>query len=157
MFFLKLFFHHEGHFYVNCLFYIPTIYLKYLLFQFFSYGIRMHISILTGVENGHISRLKESVFLPKNVLFEASFRWWRSLLCQLLNLYSNYLSSKPSFSVLQSWHTYVHSHPNRGSKWTYKSPKKQSSVKKKVFSAAFFPWWRSLVCLMIGRYFDYLS
>ena len=70
MFFLKLFFHHEGHFYVNCLFYIPTIYLKYLLFQFFSYGIRMHISILTGVENGHISRLKESVFCQKMFLLK---------------------------------------------------------------------------------------
>ena len=73
MFFLKLLFREEGHLYGQCLFHIPTIYLKCLLFQFFSRGIRMHIPILTGVQNGHISRLKDSVFFAKNVLFEACF------------------------------------------------------------------------------------
>ena len=29
----------------------------------------------------------------------------------------------PSFSVPTLWHTYVHCHPNRGSRWTHKTPK----------------------------------
>ena len=34
---------------------------------------------------------KKMLVLLKDVLFEASFPWWRSLVCQLLVLYSNYL------------------------------------------------------------------
>ena len=59
--------HDEGHFYANCLFYIRTIYLKCHLFQFFSRDIRIHIVILTGVQNGHTSLRKNSHILLKNV------------------------------------------------------------------------------------------
>ena len=68
-----LYFHDEGHLYAKCLFNILTIYPKHHRFHFFSRGIRMYIPILTGVQNGRISRLKGNVFLLKNVLFEASF------------------------------------------------------------------------------------
>ena len=89
---LKINFEHEGHLYADCLFYTPTIYPKCHSFHFFSRGIRMYIPILAGFQNGCRSCLKDSVFLQKNVLFEASFRWWRSLVCHLLVLHSDYLS-----------------------------------------------------------------
>ena len=54
MFFLKLIFQDEGHLYGNCLFYILTIYRECFLFQFLGYGTRMHVSILTGFQNGQI-------------------------------------------------------------------------------------------------------
>ena len=53
---------------------ILTIYSECLLFQFFSRGIRMHISILTGVQNGRISRPENSHILLRNVLFQAYFQ-----------------------------------------------------------------------------------
>ena len=83
-FFLWLYFRDEGHLYAKCLFDIFTIYPKCHRFNFFSRGIHMYIPILTGVQNGRISHLNDSVFLLNNVLFEASFPWWRSLVCQLL-------------------------------------------------------------------------
>ena len=76
----------------QCLFNILTIYPKCHCFHFVSRDIRMYIPILTGVQNRHLSRLKDSVFLLKNVLSEASFPWWRSFVCHLLVLHSDYLS-----------------------------------------------------------------
>ena len=38
------------------LYYILSIYRKFLLSQFFSSGIRMHIAILRGVQNERISK-----------------------------------------------------------------------------------------------------
>ena len=52
---LKLNFQDKIHLYVNYLFYILSLCLKCLLFQFLSRGIPMHASILTGVQKGHIS------------------------------------------------------------------------------------------------------
>ena len=52
---LKLNFKDEGHLYGNCLFYILSFCLTFLLFLFFSCCIRMHIPILTKVKKGHIS------------------------------------------------------------------------------------------------------
>ena len=69
----KLLFCDEGHLYANCLFYILNIYPKCLLFEFLSADIRIHIPILTGVENGRTSLQKNSHILLKNVLFEALF------------------------------------------------------------------------------------
>ena len=54
MFFLKLTFQDEGHLYTYCLLYILIIYCNLLLFQISGYGIRMHIPILIGVQNGRI-------------------------------------------------------------------------------------------------------
>ena len=62
MFFLKLVFHDVGHLYAKCLFYILTIYAKSLIYQFLSCDIRMHIPILTGVQNEPESHRKDSVF-----------------------------------------------------------------------------------------------
>ena len=70
---LKLNFCDEGHLHGNSLFYIPSIYRKYIIFEFLGCGICMHIPILAGVQNGHLSHLKKSVFLLKNVLFEVYF------------------------------------------------------------------------------------
>ena len=67
-------FREEGPLYTTCLFSIPTIYPKCLLFHFFSRGIRMYIPNLTGVQNGHIGHLKDSVFLQKNVFLKVLFR-----------------------------------------------------------------------------------
>ena len=54
------------------------------LFRFFSRGIRMHITNLTGVQNGRVSSLKETVFLLKKFCFEASFLSWKSLYANCL-------------------------------------------------------------------------
>ena len=62
---LKLNLQDEGHFDSNCLLYILSFYLKRLLFQFFTRGIRMDISILTRVQRGHISGQKHGHILQK--------------------------------------------------------------------------------------------
>ena len=72
-FFLRLYFRDEGHLHAKCLFDILAIYPKCHRFHYFSRGIRMYIPVLTGVQNGRKSHLKDSVFLLKNVLFVASF------------------------------------------------------------------------------------
>ena len=54
MFLLKLDIQDEGHLHANCLFYILFMYSMCLLFHFLSHGIIMHISILTGLQNGDI-------------------------------------------------------------------------------------------------------
>ena len=51
---LKLNFQDEGHLRANCLFFILSLCLKSVLSPYFSCGIRMHISIITGVRKGHI-------------------------------------------------------------------------------------------------------
>ena len=79
--FLKLCFRDESHLYADCLFHILTIYPKCLLLQFFSRCIRMHIPVLTGVQNGRISQPNTSPFLLKKMIF-------LKLVCQLLVLYS---------------------------------------------------------------------
>ena len=55
---LRLNFQDEGHFYAICLFYILSFCLKCLPFQFLSCGMRMHILVLTGVQNGYINSWK---------------------------------------------------------------------------------------------------
>ena len=52
---LKPSFQDESQLHGNCLFYILYFCLKFLLFHFFSCGIRMHISILIEFQKGHIS------------------------------------------------------------------------------------------------------
>ena len=51
---------------IDC-FSIPAIDPKCLVSQFFSCRIRIYIAILTGAQNGHRSRLKDSAFFLKNV------------------------------------------------------------------------------------------
>ena len=55
MFFLKLIFQAEDQLYVNFCFFILTVYRKYLLFQFFGWGLHMHVPILTGAQIGRFS------------------------------------------------------------------------------------------------------
>ena len=62
LFFLKLNFQRECGLCANCLFYILTISLC-LLFQFLSCGIHVHITILTGVQDGCITSWKNSHIL----------------------------------------------------------------------------------------------
>ena len=69
---------------------ILSIYCKSLLFQFLSSDIRMHILILTGVQNRRISHSKNNHVLLKNVPFEAYFQRLKST-CQLLLFYSHNL------------------------------------------------------------------
>ena len=52
----KLLFQDEGHLNGNCLFYILVIYCKDLFLQFLSRSIRIHIPILTGVQNKQTSK-----------------------------------------------------------------------------------------------------
>ena len=77
--------------------------------------MRMHILILTGVQNGWISRWKNTQVLLKTVQFEAYFLRWRLFVWPLLVLYSDFLKML-SFSILILWHRYAHSHANSGSK-----------------------------------------
>ena len=89
-FFLRLYFRDESHLYPKCLFDILTIYPKCYRFGFFSCGIGIYIPILTGVQNGHISRLKDSGFFAKKCPF------WASFLCDEGHLYGNYLFYIPA-------------------------------------------------------------
>ena len=57
--YFKVFFQNEGHFYANVLIFILTVYRKCLLLQFFRRGVRMHVVILTEVQNGNISLQKK--------------------------------------------------------------------------------------------------
>ena len=140
MFFLKLFFRDEGHLYANCLFYILTINPKCHPFQFFNRGIRMYIPILTGVPHGRRSFWDCSHIFLKNVLFEVLFPRWKSPVRQFLLGILTIAPKWHLFSVLCSWHTYVHSHPKRDSKWTHKSPKKKCSFAEKNFFFKFIFW-----------------
>ena len=98
MFFLRLLFRDEGHLYVNCLFYIQTIYPKYLLFQLLSGGIHMDISIITGVQNGRTSLWKSSHILLKTFFFRLYFRneghLYANCLFYILPIYYNCLLSQ---------------------------------------------------------------
>ena len=99
--------------------------------------MRMHILILTGVQNGWISRWKNTQVLLKTVQFEAYFLRWRLFVWPLLVLYSDFLKML-SFSILILWHRYAHSHANSGSKGRITSCKKVLFCKKAHF-------W-SLIC-----------
>ena len=132
MFFLKLLFREEGHLYGQCLFYIPTIYPKCLLFQFFSRGIRMHIPILTGVQNGHISRLKDSVFLVKKCSFWSFFNLMK-ITCMPIAYFIFWLFILNAILFSSLVVAYVCTFP--------------SFLLKNVLFETSFTWWSSLVCL----------
>ena len=66
---LKINFQDEGHLDANFLIYILTIYCECLLFQFFNRDVRMHIPVLTGVQNGYISRRKKQSYFAKKCSF----------------------------------------------------------------------------------------
>ena len=68
-FFFKFYFQDEGDFYANSLFNALTLYHKCYLFQFLDCDIRMHIPILTGIQNGCINLKKKSSFAEKYLLF----------------------------------------------------------------------------------------
>ena len=70
---LKLSFQDEGHSYAKCFFYIWTIYHKCLLFESWTRGICMHISILIGVQKGPISGWKNGHILVKKLLLKRNF------------------------------------------------------------------------------------
>ena len=53
--FFEVYFSDEGHLFANCLFYILSLCLTCLHFQIRTRGIRIHISIQTGVQKRHIS------------------------------------------------------------------------------------------------------
>ena len=88
---LKLNFQCEGHLDAYFLIYILTFYYECVLFQLFSCGIRMHISILTGVQKGHTSRYKNSHNLLKNVLLKLNLQdeghLYANSLFYILNIY----------------------------------------------------------------------
>ena len=67
--------------------------------------------------NAHKSLKKWSDF--DKCFFEAYFLRGRSLVYQLLVLYSEYSEYIQLYSVLTLWHTFVHSHSNSGSKKTH--------------------------------------
>ena len=68
-FFFKLYFQDEGDLYANSLFNVLTLYHKCYLFQFLSCDIRMHVPMLTGVQNGRMNLKKKSSFAEKYLLF----------------------------------------------------------------------------------------
>ena len=70
-FVLCLFFEMKSLLYAKYLFYILTFYRKFLLFQFFSRGVRMHILILTWVQKGQNSNQKMLIFCWKICTLEA--------------------------------------------------------------------------------------
>ena len=59
---LKLNFERKGDLYANDFFYFLDICCKRRLLQFLPCGIRMHIHLLTRVQNGHINGEKMVIF-----------------------------------------------------------------------------------------------
>ena len=70
----EAYFRDEDHLYANCLFYILSLCLKCLLFQIHTRGIRMHVSIGTGVEKGHIRGYNNGFVLLKERLLKLNFK-----------------------------------------------------------------------------------
>ena len=73
LFFRRFFFRDEGDLYANSLFDVLTIYPKCYLMQFFSRGIRKHIPILTGFQNGQMNLRKKSCFAKKYFFLKCIF------------------------------------------------------------------------------------
>ena len=74
MFLLKLKLQDESHLNAFCLFCILILYRKYFSFQFLYCGIRMHFSILIGVQNGPISSWKNEIFFWKMFFLKLNFQ-----------------------------------------------------------------------------------
>ena len=74
MFFLKLNFQDESHLHANCLFCILILCRKCFSFQFLYCGIRKHISILIGAQNGRISSWKNVIFFWKMFFLKLNFQ-----------------------------------------------------------------------------------
>ena len=70
---MKVYFQHEVHVDIILLSYILTIYREFLLFQFFSRDIPTHITIITGVQNKHITRRKTVIFFSKMLFLKLPF------------------------------------------------------------------------------------
>ena len=121
----KAYFQNKGQFFVLYFDYFSRI----PSFPVLICRIRMHILILTGVQNGWISRWKNTQVLLKTVQFEAYFLRWRLLVWPLLVLYSDFLKML-SFSILILWHRYAHSDANSGSKRTHYRLQKGPIVQK---------------------------
>ena len=78
--FLKLNFQDKSRLYATCLFYILFFPLKCLLSQFFSRNIRMHISILTGLQNERVGKLQKNPHILSIGVFQAvSYCFFRNI------------------------------------------------------------------------------
>ena len=93
--FFEAFFQDEDHLYANCLFYNLTIYLQYFFFSVFkSWDTYAHSHPNRGSKKTHHYMAKHHSY------FEAYFPRWRSLVYQLLVLYSHYLNAFFSTSYI---------------------------------------------------------
>ena len=70
----EAYFRDEDHLYADCLFYILSLCFKCLLFQIRTHGIRMPVSIRTGVEKGHIRCYNNGCILLKELLSKLNFK-----------------------------------------------------------------------------------
>ena len=70
---MKVYFQHEVQVDIILLSYILTIYCEFLLFQFFSLCKPTHITIITGVQNKHITRRKTVIFFSKMLFLKLPF------------------------------------------------------------------------------------
>ena len=71
---LKLYYQHEGHWYGNSLFHIPTIYREFVLFQFLCCGLCLQILILKKAQKRQTSDQKTGHDSLKNALLKLSFQ-----------------------------------------------------------------------------------
>ena len=89
----KAYFSDEDHLYANCLFYIFPLCLKCLLFQVHTRGIRMHVSIRTGVEKGHIRGCNNDCVVLKELL----------LFCKLNFKHKSHVEATWLFCILDNF------------------------------------------------------
>ena len=91
-----------------------------------SRGKWMHIPILTEVQIGSVRNAQKMLRFWLKIYFWSFFFKIRvtrmAVFCFIFSLYML------SFSVLKSRHTYAHSHPHRGSKWTDKQNAKITHI-----------------------------
>ena len=107
---LKLNFKHEGHLFLNCLFYIMTIFGKYLSIQFSGCGIRIQILIRTEAQNWRLICQKGALTLIKKFLFVLMLisQDEGHLYDHCFLIFRIFILNAFLFS------SYAHSHPNRG-------------------------------------------
>ena len=154
--FLRLYFRDEGHLYAKSLFDNLTIFSKCHLFQ--SLVVAYECLFLSWREFKSDKSVAEKMLL---ICYKCSFwSWicrWKVTWMQIHSFIFSFFNVKPFFLVLKLWHTYIYSHPNKGSKWSHMSLKKCSYFDKKCAFEAEFPKWRWLGCQLLHFSSGYLS
>ena len=154
---LKLNFQDEGHLYANWMFYILTIYCKSFLFQSLGCGLRMHIPILTEVQNGRILCQKKVVFWWTKVSFWCLFSEIKGT-CMAIAYFIFWVFTVNIFFCSSWFVAYIYTFSSKqSSKMDGENAIKSSLILlKNVVFESYLPRWRPHACEILALYFDSL-